>query len=137
MRFVLQRVDLMPAQLDSGVLYYSEKYKIAIHLCACGCGTKIKTPIHPAAWSVVETSDGPTLNPSVGNWQEECKSHYVIERGEAIPYRRWSHEEITEGRRAEQERREQYFAKRTIKIGVFQRIWQFVSGFFSRLKKPP
>jgi hypothetical protein len=76
MRFVLQRVRYMPKELQPGVLYVSEEFLTAAHLCACGCGAKIRTPLGPAEWSVEEAPQGPTLWPSVGNWQQGCRSHY-------------------------------------------------------------
>jgi hypothetical protein len=75
MRFDLQRVRYIPAELRPGVLYVSKEFSIAVHLCACGCGTKIRTPLGPTEWSVKKTAKGPTLDPSVGNWQEPCQSH--------------------------------------------------------------
>ena len=36
-------VECMPNERESGVLYVSEEFGIALHLCACGCGSKIKT----------------------------------------------------------------------------------------------
>ncbi|WID99529.1 DUF6527 family protein [Bosea vestrisii] len=69
----------MPKQLEPGVLYVSEKYGAVAHLCACGCGAKIRTPLGETEWSLKETASGPSLWPSVGNWQQACKSHYVID----------------------------------------------------------
>ena len=54
-------------------------YATATHLCACGCGTKVVTPLGRAGW--VLTFDGTiTLRPSVGNGQLPCRSHYLISR---------------------------------------------------------
>jgi hypothetical protein len=61
MKFELQHVHYMPTELKPGVLYVSEEFGIAIHLCACGCESKIKTPLGPTEWSVKETKSGPTL----------------------------------------------------------------------------
>ena len=38
MKFVLQRVHHMPKELQPGILYVSEEFLTAAHLCACGCG---------------------------------------------------------------------------------------------------
>ena len=86
MNFEMQRVHYMPKELRPGVLYVSEEFDIAMHLCACGCGSKVKTPLGPTEWSVEETKSGPSLRPSVGNWQQACQSHYWINRGEV----RWA-----------------------------------------------
>ena len=84
MRYVLQRVRYMPKDLRAGVLYVSEEFFTAAHLCACGCGAKIRTPLGPAEWSVQEAPQGPTLWPSVGNWQQGCRSHYWFRNGEVV-----------------------------------------------------
>ena len=38
MKFKMRRVHYMPKDLKPGILYVSEEFNIAIHLCACGCG---------------------------------------------------------------------------------------------------
>lgn len=76
MKIDQQRVHYMPKELKPGVLYVSVEFGIAVHLCACGCGSKIRTPLGPTEWAVEETRSGPTLRPSVGNWQHACQSHY-------------------------------------------------------------
>jgi hypothetical protein len=103
----------MPKQFEPGVLYRSRQYDIAIHLCACGCGVKIRTPLGPTEWSIEDTKNGPTLNPSVGNWQQSCQSHYWIRGGEIKWAEAWTPEQVAAGRRAEQERREEYYANRS------------------------
>src|ERR1700723_2527353 len=109
MRFKMERVHYLPKELAPGVLYVSEEFDIAMHLCACGCGSKVKTPLGVTEWSVEETKSGPTLRPSVGNWQQPCRSHYLITRGEVIWAEKWSPEAISSGRRHEQARRESYY----------------------------
>src|SRR5580700_3601771 len=99
----------MPEKLRLGVLYVSDEFGTAAHLCACGCGAKIRTPLGPTEWSVDETSDGPSLSPSVGNWQQGCQSHYFIERGEVVWAPKWTPEQIAAGRAGEQRRRRAYF----------------------------
>jgi hypothetical protein len=75
-----QFVDTFPAQLQPGVLYVSATYSTAAHLCGCGCGEEVITPLSPTRW--VLTFDGAvSLRPSVGNWSLPCRSHYFIDRG--------------------------------------------------------
>jgi hypothetical protein len=102
----------MPAQLESGVLYASEKYGTAKHLCACGCGEKIRTHLGPLGWRVTKGRSGPTLYPSIGNWQEPCRSHYYIRNGRVIWQAGWTDSEVLDGRRAEEVRRDAHFQKR-------------------------
>lgn len=37
----------IPTILETGVLYISEKYGCASHLCPCGCGHEIPIPLKP------------------------------------------------------------------------------------------
>ena len=74
MKFEMRSVEFMPKDLENGVLYVSQKYRTAAHLCACGCGEKIRTPLGPTEWSVEMGAAGPTLYPSVGSWQRPCRS---------------------------------------------------------------
>ena len=100
MKIELQRVHYMPKELKPGVLYVSEEFGAAAHLCACGCGSKIRTPLGPTEWALEETDSGPTLRPSVGNWQQACQSHYWIYRGEIVWSVKWTPEQIAAGRRS-------------------------------------
>ena len=133
MKFELARVHYMPKDLKPGVLYVSEKFDIAMHLCACGCGAKIKTPLGPTEWCVEETTSGPSLRPSVGNWQQACQSHYWIDRGEIRWAKKWTSEQIAAGRRHEEERRRAYYDALDRKCGgIMQRLWRWVKGLFKR-----
>jgi len=123
----LQRVEYMPAKLEPGILYVSEEFGTAAHLCACGCGIKIRTPLGPTEWAVEETAFGPTLWPSVGNWQHACKSHYMITDGEIIWSRQWSDEEVLAGRRNEEDRRIAYFESLpTKRLSILQKLWMWI-----------
>ena len=133
MKIELQRVHYMPKELKPGVLYVSEEFGAAAHLCACGCGAKIRTPLGPTEWTLEETFKGPTLRPSVGNWQQACQSHYCIHRGEIIWAGKWSPKQIAAGRRGEEKRRRTYYdAIDRQRGGVFRRFWHWVKSFFAR-----
>jgi len=109
MKIKLQKVHYMPKQLESGILYVSYEYSTSAHLCACGCGSKIRTPLGPTEWSIEETATGPSVWPSIGNWQLACKSHYVIERGEIQWENKWSDKQIVAGRAKEEKKRKAYY----------------------------
>lgn len=109
MKIELQHVHYMPKELKSGVLYVSKEFGTAAHLCACGCGAKIRTPLGPTEWHLEETDSGPTLRPSVGNWQQACQSHYWIYRGEVEWSDKWTPEQIAKGRSREEKRRRAYY----------------------------
>lgn len=71
-------VEFIPEKLVPGVLYISKRYSTASHLCCCGCGLEVVTPLNPAKWRLIESSGSVSLNPSVGNWSFPCRSHYWI-----------------------------------------------------------
>lgn len=72
-------VEYIPLELEEGFLYISMKYATATHLCACGCKEKVVTPISKRAWSLSFDGEGITLSPSIGNYEQACKSHYFIQ----------------------------------------------------------
>ncbi|KVR61835.1 DUF6527 family protein [Burkholderia ubonensis] len=77
-RITPELVELAPRVLQPGRLYISEKYRAAVHLCCCGCGEKVVTPLSPAEWQIKLTDGRATLRPSIGNWSMACQSHYFI-----------------------------------------------------------
>lgn len=126
-RIELQRVKYIPAKLDPGILYVSKEFGAAAHLCACGCGTIVRTPMD--RWSLIETKDGPSLDPSIGNWQEPCGSHYWIERGKIRWAPKWTPEQITAGRQREGERlRTRHDALSQKRPGTIARFWQWLKS---------
>lgn len=127
----LVRVHYVPKVLEPGRLYVSEEFGAAVHLCACGCGSKVSTPLGPTEWSLRETDQGPSLRPSVGNWQLPCQSHYWIEGGRILWYGIWSPDQIEVGRRAEQARRLEYYEVRARqRSGFFRRLWRWFVSLF-------
>lgn len=130
-RIELQRVHFMSEELKPGVLYVSDEFSISAHLCACGCGSKIRIPLGPTEWVLDETKNGPSLYPSIGNWQLPCKSHYWISKGKVIWASRWSDNEIAAGRRLEEERRLLYFNKPDCsRSKTSLNFWQWFKNLF-------
>ena len=129
MRYRLERVDYMPAELEPGLLYVSEEFETAAHLCACGCGSKVRTPLGPTEWTFTDTPSGPSLRPSIGNWQRPCRSHYWILDGQMEWSGAWSEGEILAGRRHEEQRRHEYY-ERLNDVGILARIWRRIKGLF-------
>lgn len=74
--FDLVFVDAAPERPSVATLYVSIRYASAIHLCACGCGRKVVTPLSPHDWRLIFDGDTVSLYPSVGNWSFPCQSHY-------------------------------------------------------------
>lgn len=127
-RIKLERVRFIPKGLESGTLYVSEEFGAAAHLCACGCGAKIRTPLGPTDWVFEETKSGPSLHPSVGNWQQPCQSHYWIFRGKIIPAPKWSRKEIASGREHEHARHRAYCEEQ----GESEGFWNWLTRRFRR-----
>lgn len=133
MKIRLQQTKHIPKELEPGVLYVSEEFQFAAHLCACGCGSKIRTPLGSTEWDVTETSSGPSLYPSIGNWQQKCQSHYWIRRGEVVWAPKWTPEEIAAGRQQEEDRRRDYYeALEHKRINLARRFWNWLKGIFGR-----
>lgn len=133
MKIRLQRVHYMPKELEPGVLYVSEEFSAAAHLCPCGCGSKIRTPLGPTEWALEETESGPTLRPSIGNWQQVCQSHYWIYRGKVIWSNKWTAKQIAAGRRREEARRRDYYYALDRQQGkMARRFWGWVKSVLNR-----
>jgi hypothetical protein len=127
----LERVHYVPKTLVHGVLYVSEEFDAAVHLCACGCGSKVSTPLGPTEWRFQESPAGPTLTPSVGSWQLPCKSHYFIRNGNIVWSGRWTPEQVAAGRKKEEHRRRAYYdALDRKRGGRVRRLWRWIKGFF-------
>ncbi len=82
-------VEYVPATPSPGVLYVSLEYTTAVHLCACGCGQKVVTPLAPDRWSLTFNGRSVTLQPSIGNWGFPCESHYWIRNDRVQWAERW------------------------------------------------
>jgi hypothetical protein len=130
----LARVEFLPRDLAEGVLYVSEEYDVAGHLCACGCGNKVIVPLGAAEWTFREIDGLPTLRPSIGNWQLPCRSHYMITEGRIEWAGGWSQKQVDRGREAEQVRREAYYGqlKQERRVPWWQASWNRILGLFRR-----
>jgi len=123
----------MPDELRPSVLYVSKEFETAHHLCACGCGAKIRTPLGPTEWTLDETPRGPTLWPSIGNWQQACQSHYWIRKGEIVWAEKWTPQQIARGRQAEELRRATYYEKLYgERPSLLARIWHWLIALIGR-----
>ena len=77
-------VEYFPDEFESGILYVSMKYAVCGHLCACGCGEKVITPLSPKQWKIAYNGEDVTLYPSIGNYAFACQSHYFLTNGNII-----------------------------------------------------
>ena len=83
-RVKVEFVESAPRPLNEGILYISDRFRTALHLCCCGCGREVVTPLNPAGWSYRRVAGTVTLKPSIGNWSFPCRSHYLIIRSQVV-----------------------------------------------------
>lgn len=111
-------VDSAPDVLENGILYVSEKYKIALHLCCCGCGEEVVTPLNTAGWRLHKEGASVTLSPSIGNWKYQCKSHYWITKNQVFWAEAMSPRQIELVMARDKADREAYIAEINRKIDI-------------------
>ena len=97
-RYTHKFVEFIPDILEPGVLYVSTTYSTAAHLCMCGCGYEVTSPISAEQWSFTFDGRSVSLTPSIGNWSFECESHYWLDHGRVDWASKWSRERIEAGR---------------------------------------
>lgn len=103
-----QFVEFIPERLDDGVIYISMAYATATHTCCCGCGNEVVTPFSPTDWRLSYNGETISLDPSIGNWSFDCKSHYVIRNNRVNWAEKWSQRRIDAGRARDQFAKNQY-----------------------------
>lgn len=113
-------VEFMPDIIEDGVLYISLNYGTVIHNCACGCGSEVNTPLSPTGWRMDYNGETITLNPSIGNWSFNCKSHYWITDGKIEWASTWSDEKISKIRSIEDDEREKFYEKDNASSKILQ-----------------
>lgn len=104
---------------------------MSAHLCACGCGDVIYLPVDAVNYSIRVDRSGPTLRPSVGNWNV-CNAHYFITNGAVQWATKWTPEQIAAGRTLEDARRTAYYSSR--KRTVTQVLLAWVRGLLKFLR---
>ena len=77
-------VEFIPDVLERDTIYVSIPFATASHLCFCGCGLKVVTPISPRGWKLTFDGESITLYPSIGNSQFPCRSHYWIRENKVV-----------------------------------------------------
>lgn len=105
-------VEFIPDLIEEGVLYISIEYCTVVHKCVCGCGNEVVTPLSPTDWELTFNGKTVSLDPSIGNWNFPCKSHYFITRNKIRYAKRWSDWAIEDGRQKDTENKKRYFKKR-------------------------
>ena len=121
-RVAPQFVDSIPRELQPGILYISRKYRTASHLCCCGCGNRVVTPLKPGGWRLTEEKGTVSLDPSIGSWNLRCQSHYFIRRDRIVWAPQWSKEQIAAGQEADRQDRQRYYNVPPRNKGALARI---------------
>lgn len=91
-------VEYIPDHLEENTIYISVTFATVVHKCCCGCGNEVVTPLSPTDWKLIFDGRSISLDPSIGNWNFACKSHYWIESNRVKWARTWSKKEINAGR---------------------------------------
>lgn len=104
-------VDAIPDKLEEGVIYISVSRRTAIHLCVCGCGNEVVTPLSPTDWQLKFDGETVSLSPSIGLWEFKCRSHYWIIRSQIRCSGSWNDRQVKEGRKREKKRRDEFYDK--------------------------
>lgn len=105
-------VEFIPDKIEEGIIYISIEYCTAIHLCICGCGNEVVTPLSPTDWSIEFDGETISLSPSIGNWNFKCKSHYFITKNKIRTARRWFDDEIEDGRKGDKKFKKLYYKRK-------------------------
>jgi hypothetical protein len=104
-------VEFIPQHLTDGILYVSIPYATVVHLCCCGCGNQVVTPLSPIDWRLTFDGETISLSPSIGNWSYPCQSHYWIVRNNVRWAGRMTAQQVAELRHADRLDRKNYFNK--------------------------
>jgi len=99
----------VPRELEPGVLYISMEYATAVHSCCCGCGERVVTPFTPTDWHMTFDGESISLHPSVGNWNQKCRSHYVIQQSRVLEAGTWTNAQIEAERRRDKRAKAAYY----------------------------
>lgn len=102
-------VEKIPEVIEEGKIYVSIPFTTAIHKCFCGCGNEVVTPLTPTDWELSFDGETISLDPSIGNWNFPCQSHYWITHDSVRWARRWTRKEIDAKRAQERLEKKKYY----------------------------
>jgi hypothetical protein len=102
-------VEYIPDDLKDGTIYVSMAFATVAHKCCCGCGNEVITPLSPTDWKLIFDGQSISLDPSIGNWNFPCQSHYWIRQDKVVWARRWSRKKIEAGRPYDRLAKARYF----------------------------
>ena len=121
-------VEFIPDKLADGVVYVSIPYATVAHKCCCGCGMEVVTPLSPTDWELIFDGESISLDPSIGNWSFDCKSHYWIRGGRVVWAAQFTPARIDAVRRSDALAREQHFDRAQEQESFWRRIMRRLFG---------
>ena len=92
-------VEYIPREgknLVPGIVYISMKHKMVVHRCPCGCGGLSEFMLDPIRFRMEYDGSSVTFDPSIGNSNLQCRSHYWIRRNQiywCAPMKAWETKE--------------------------------------------
>lgn len=132
-------VKIIPDELEELTLYVSMDYATAVHMCCCGCGREVVTPLSPTDWTLIYDGVSISLSPSIGNWSFECRSHYWIRKSKVRWAKRWSRNRIDAGRAQDRRLKVRYYGESEtdsrpigtpVRKGAIKRLRQWISDLW-------
>lgn len=136
MRIIPVYVDSVPEKLEPGILYISEENDVVMHLCCCGCGQEVVTPLSPAEWSISRSGRTVSLRPSIGNWDYACHSHYWITNNQVEWDEPMSKKQIAIVKERDRIDKQRYIAQvnaeKMKKVDTV--LWPFIRNLFNKVK---
>lgn len=127
-------VDKIPDIIEDKVLYISMEYETVIHKCACGCGNEVVTPLSPVDWSLTFNGETISLEPSIGNWSLDCKSHYWITKNRVKWSTKLSTDEIEKVKASDLEAKKDHFEKTNSKPIELKNKGEEKKSLFEKIK---
>ena len=131
-------IEFIPETIEEDKLYISDVYQTAIHKCCCGCGEEVVTPLSPADWQLKKNMNRVSLRPSIGNWNNRCKSHYFITNNRVIWADKFTQKQIASVQAKDNFDKQKYIANKN-KQGSnseqdsdswFSKLWLVIKSFF-------
>lgn len=129
-------VEFIPEYIESGKLYISDEYEVAIHKCCCGCGEEVVTPLSPVDWKYTVTLKGVSLFPSIGNWKYQCRSHYFIRESGVVWAKEMSSSQIQQVELQDIDDKQRFILERnaqqttSVLVRFVMKIWNSVKRMF-------
>src|SRR5688572_13972642 len=102
-------VEYIPSELQNDIIYVSLTFATVVHKCCCGCGNQVVTPLTPTDWKLIFDGETISLDPSIGNWSFQCRSHYWIRHNQVKWASQWSDAEVKAGRAHDRRTKRSHF----------------------------